>query len=96
MATASQLFNGYDGNLFRPDKPISRAEVAELLTRTYNLESNGTETTFNDLTADHWAYQSIQTLASHGIINGYDDKTFRSENSTTRAEFTSMLYKAMN
>ena len=55
----------------------------------------GTETNFNDLTADHWAYHSIQALASHGIIQGYDDNTFKSENSTTRAEFTSILYNAM-
>ena len=77
-------------------EPISRAEVAELITRAFNLEFNGTETEFNDLTTDHWAYNSIQTLASHGMIQGYDDKTFKSENSTTRAEFTKILYNAMN
>jgi hypothetical protein len=95
-ATASQLFNGYDGNVFKPDRPISRAEVAELITRAFNLELSGTETKFNDLTNDHWAYHSIQTLASHGMIQGYDDKTFKSENPTTRAEFTKILYNAMN
>ena len=95
-ATATQLFNGYEGNIFKPDEPVSRAEVAELITRAFNLEFNGTETAFTDISADHWAYDSIQTLASHGIIQGYSDNSYKSDKSTTRAEFTAILYKAMN
>ena len=40
-ASASQLFKGYDGNVFKPDKPISRAEVAVAYNRAFNLEFSG-------------------------------------------------------
>lgn len=95
-ATTSSIFNGYEGNIFKPNEPITRAEVATLLTRAFNLEHNGTISSFSDLNQNHWAYLNIQTLASLEIVNGYSDQSFKPTSQTTRAEFSSMLYNALN
>lgn len=94
-ATESQFFNGYDGNLFKPDEPITRAEVATLITRAFQLKQSGAEISFKDLPADFWAYESIQVLASHNIVKGYEDQSFKASKKTTRAEFSSLLYSAL-
>lgn len=94
-ATESQLLNGYEGNLFKPDEPITRAEVAALITRAFQLKQTGTAINFNDLSSEYWAYDSIQILASHQIVKGYEDNTFKATKKTTRAEFSSLLYNAL-
>ncbi|OIP69222.1 MAG: hypothetical protein AUK43_13590 [Oscillatoriales cyanobacterium CG2_30_40_61] len=48
---------------------------------------------FTDIT-NHWAKNSIETLANKGIINGYRDGTFKPDATLTRAEFATMLIKA--
>jgi len=53
---------------------------------------------FDDIPRDHWAYEAIRELTSHGIMIGYFDKpqnTFRGERSLTRYEFAYALQKAI-
>lgn len=45
---------------------------------------------FKDM-AGHWSKQDVEVLASHGIINGYTDNTFRPDAEITRAEFVAIL-----
>lgn len=47
---------------------------------------------FTDI-ANSFARAYINTLASLGIINGYDDDTYRPENSITRAEYLKMVLR---
>ena len=51
-------------------------------------------TTFSDING-HWAKTYIQKAVSLGIVNGYQDGTFRPDNNVTRAEFTRMLNTAV-
>lgn len=51
---------------------------------------------FIDLGATPWASEYINKLASKGIINGYNDNTFRPSNNVKRADFIIMLLKAMD
>lgn len=46
--------------------------------------------TFKDL-AGHWSGSDVEILASHGIINGFNDNTFRPNQKITRAEFVALL-----
>ncbi len=48
---------------------------------------------FKDI-KDHWAQDSIEKLADDEIISGYEDGTYKPDNSVTRAEFAAMLNKA--
>ena len=50
----------------------------------------GSQDSFNDIN-NHWAKDLINKFASKGHILGYGDKTFRPENSMTRAEFVTLF-----
>jgi hypothetical protein len=50
---------------------------------------------FSDVSASYWGYSAISSLASKGIIAGYPDGTFKPDASITRAEFATMLVKAL-
>lgn len=47
--------------------------------------------TFSDLTESHWAYNNIMKLTNEGVINGYQDGTFRPQNMVTYGEFMKLV-----
>ncbi|WP_155486213.1 S-layer homology domain-containing protein, partial [Paraclostridium sordellii] len=46
----------------------------------------------NDISG-HWAKEEINQFISSGYVNGYEDGTFRPDNSITRAEFVKLVNK---
>jgi len=50
---------------------------------------------FVDVPLNHWAYDSVQSLAAKGVIVGYPDGTFGGEKSLTRYEFAEATAKAL-
>ncbi|OGH96965.1 MAG: hypothetical protein A2104_04450 [Candidatus Melainabacteria bacterium GWF2_32_7] len=50
---------------------------------------------FSDLRSDYWAYDSVQALSEQNILSGYADNSFRPNNPVTRAEFATMIVKAL-
>ncbi len=75
----------------RPENPITRAEVATIFYRLLTEESRAKfrtqENEFTDVNKGDWYNNGISTVAAAGIVNGYDDGTFRPDNKITRAEF---------
>ena len=51
---------------------------------------------FNDMDSSHWAMASVRALSAKGIINGYDDGSFRPDNKVTREEFVKMIAVAFD
>src|SRR3712207_8320140 len=41
---------------------------------------------FSDVPPDHWAFLYVETAFLHGIIGGYEDGTFRSEEHTSELQ----------
>ncbi|TXK80326.1 S-layer homology domain-containing protein [Paenibacillus sp. N3.4] len=50
---------------------------------------------FADVPNSHWAADVIKVLAAKQIVNGTSATTFEPERSVTRAEFTSLLVRAL-
>ena len=50
---------------------------------------------FEDVPADHWAYDAIAQLAADGVIEGYGDGTYRGNQEITRFEMAQMVARAM-
>lgn len=92
IAVASRLglVNGYGDGSFKPDLPISRAEISELLVRAFALRQGNEVVTFSDM-HDHWAAESIGILASNGIVKGNAGGLFQAGRSLTRAEMAQMM-----
>ena len=51
---------------------------------------------FKDVPLGVEYYESVDLLSDLGIIQGYPDGSFAPDNDVTRAEFTSLLIRAMN
>lgn len=50
---------------------------------------------FSDVSTNHWSFQAVAKLAQEGVIEGYDDNTFRGDAHITRYEMAQMVAKAM-
>ncbi|MFE0555261.1 S-layer homology domain-containing protein [Paenibacillus sp. NPDC058910] len=86
------VVNGYTDGSFRPDRTISRAELAAILVHALGLTSKGNKE-FAD-TTNHWAREAISTAYYYGIIQGYDSVTFGPDDFITREEMAQMVVQA--
>ena len=59
-------------------------------------ESNGDRNSFCDVPYEHWAYDSIHTLAARGIVSGVGDGRFDPDSNVTRAQFVKMIAGLVN
>ncbi|WP_139997421.1 InlB B-repeat-containing protein [Paenibacillus paridis] len=50
---------------------------------------------FTDVPSNHWVARTLEVLAAKHIINGTSDTLFTPNGHTTRAEFTSLLVRAL-
>ncbi|MGG1514270.1 S-layer homology domain-containing protein [Paenibacillus oryzisoli] len=89
------IVEGTGGDTFEPDKAITRAELAALLTRTLGLAPSASEPGFTDTTGSEWYAANVQTAVEAGIITGYEDGSFRPEQTITREEMAVMLNRAL-
>ena len=49
---------------------------------------------FWDVSKDHWAFEYIADLADRGVIDGYDDGSFKPERTVSRAEWAKIMVDA--
>lgn len=91
------LISGYPDGTFRPRGNINRAELATLMFKAYQKQNpqfvpiKGAKTTYQDLSETHWAKNYIMAATQVGIVEGYPDKSFRPQQTVTRAEGLAMI-----
>ena len=83
--SAAGIITGYPDGTFRPNAPITRAEFAAIVAR-FSDQSAKYLGTFSDVSYTHWASSSIALAAKFGWVTGYEDNTFKPDQSITRAE----------
>lgn len=86
-----QYMNGYEDGTFRPDATITRAEACQLLTGLLMEKSGGGDYTFIDVPTNAWYADAVNEMTGFSLVNGYEDSTFRPDNTITRAEFVTIL-----
>ncbi len=79
------IMNGYNG-MSNPDAVITRGEFTALITRAFELTPTKTVKNFDDINEAHIFYDAIMAASEAGLINGFEDNTFRSEINITREE----------
>ena len=98
------VINGYEENgsfNFKPDNNVTRAEFAAMLLRTRGMGNVGSTSLenppFPDVTTPDvsWAIANIRTARELGIINGYDDGTFKPNNNVSYEEAVTMIVRAL-
>ncbi|MCU6786889.1 S-layer homology domain-containing protein [Aedoeadaptatus acetigenes] len=84
---------GYPDGSFKPDKPITRAEFATML--SHFMSAKTASNPFTD-TNGNWAKEAIDKAYAQGIIKGYEDNTFRPAADVSRAEAVAMVNRTFN
>lgn len=84
---------GRSSNTFDPNAPITRGEFAAICAR-FDKSHISPSLTFSDTTG-HWAEGSIERAAALGWVHGYTDRTFRPNNTITRAEAMCMINRVL-
>jgi hypothetical protein len=83
---------------FQSQRPLSRAELATVLTKAFQLDSRKSNAeqpeTLKDVPTNHWAAPSIETVMRLGIMKGYRPGYFYPNQRINRAEAFSIMAQA--
>lgn len=93
------LIKGYTDGTFGPDKTITRAEFAAIITRALGLEEVALNASampiFNDMInaagGEHWGSGYVKVAYDLGIVAGYGDGTFGPDNEVTYEQVVKMI-----
>lgn len=93
-----QYMMGYEDKTFRPEKNITREEVAAMFARLYKERTTSviTKNDFTDVEDNRWSSEAISQMKELGILKGYPDGSFKPEKSITRAEFAAIATRLEN
>ncbi|MBO0587210.1 S-layer homology domain-containing protein [Sporosarcina sp. E16_8] len=83
-----------DNGFMRPGETTTRAQMAAILRRSFELPLD-TQATFIDVSPAHWAYQDINGIAKQRIAGGSNGK-YMPAGSVTRAHFSAFLVRALD
>lgn len=88
------IVSGKSETLYAPADNVTRAEYASLLVRAMKLSANNAGKEFTDVAQGEWYCNAVQTASALGIVSGYEDGSFRPNNSITREEMAVMTLRA--
>ncbi|WP_346290566.1 S-layer homology domain-containing protein [Sphaerothrix gracilis] len=84
--SSRQIISGFTNGTFRPEQPVTRAELAAQLTKAFAMSSSQETINFTDISEDYWAAQSIDQTVKAGFMEGYPDNEFQPEQSIPRVQ----------
>jgi hypothetical protein len=94
VAKERNIISGYPDGTFRPNNPITRAEIAKMAVVAGQFAIDKSGTPFNDISGN-WAYDYIMTARNNHIISGYPDGAFRPDKNATRAEASKIVINSL-
>jgi hypothetical protein len=94
-AQLAGYISGYSGGTFKPEKNISREEIAFIISKLLKLKASTSATTYKDTKKLTWSKDAVGAVIDNGIMNGYEDQTFRPGASATRAEVVAILDRSL-
>lgn len=81
------------GDKFEPEANATRYEVIKALANVFDIKTTNASLELTDVAAEYKELVDLCTAA--GIIKGYEDKTFRGNESITRAEVATIICNIM-
>lgn len=89
------IIDGTANGYFQPKGPITRAQMAKILTETFQLKNDGVTHPFKDVPSTHWANGAIGALYANDITSGNSHGNFQPEGVVTRGEYARFLHRAL-
>ncbi|MCM3038592.1 S-layer homology domain-containing protein [Paenibacillus motobuensis] len=95
-AAANGIISGYPDGTFQPNLAVTRAEFTVMLAGALKLEGGSSSLPFVDHDQiGEWATRAVMQVVQEGIVNGYEDGSFRPNAYITRSEMAVMIARAL-
>lgn len=86
--------NGFPDGSFKPDRPITRAEMAVIIGKAEGIKPlTPYSRPFSDVAVTDWHASMIYAMRSSGKLTGVEANVFKPDKRASRAEFTVLLYR---
>jgi hypothetical protein len=100
--THKKYFNGYPDRTFKPERAITRVEIAALLVRLIEQQPLGARPplskktlVFKDVPSKFWGRAQISKVVQYGLMSGFAGNLFKPEQTISRAEVKAIVLKYM-
>ncbi|MBD8499461.1 cadherin-like beta sandwich domain-containing protein [Paenibacillus arenosi] len=91
----SKLMIGDKNGQFHPEKMVTRAEIAIIVSKLKQLKNSGTyQLSFTDVKG-HWAEAYIESASEANVLKGFPNGTYRPQQSLTRAQVVVLINKIL-
>ena len=96
--TEQCVLEGYPDGMFKPNRKVSRAEMAAMVVKGYNLDtaSSSDYLTFKDVPSNHWAHSYISKGVAENMIAGKTHDRFAPNENISRTEALTIMAKGIN
>ena len=84
------LMTGVSATEFAPEQTTTRAMIVSILARLEGVES-AEAAGFADVDDNDWYATAVNWAANVGVVNGYEDNTFRPNTAITREQLAAIL-----
>jgi hypothetical protein len=95
---AAGLMSGYPDGQFHAEQPLTRAELASILVKTFKINerkvTQPVSITLKDVPSNYWAAQDINTVVGHDVMEGYRNGYFYPNQKINRAEALAIFAQA--
>ncbi len=85
------LMTGVSATEFAPNQTTTRGMIVSMLARLEGV-TNAEDAGFADVAENDWYATAVNWAASVGVVNGYEDNTFRPNAPITREQMAAILY----
>jgi len=93
FAKENGLMEGVGNNLFAPYVDTSRAMIVTLLWRLEGSPLETEKSSFKDIESGSWYEAAVAWAAKNNLVNGYNSDTFGPNDTITREQFATILYR---
>jgi len=93
--TRAGILDGYEDGSFRPNASITRAEFTKIAVSFFKHVGGASSNPFNDVPDSAWYAEFVKAAVELGLIDGYEDGTFRPNAPITRAEACTIVNRTL-
>ena len=93
FAVRRGLFKGVSETEFAPNAEMTRAMLVTVLHRLDGTPDVSAATAFADVPVDSWYTEAVAWARSIGVVEGYSETTFGPNDSITREQMATILYR---
>ena len=94
-AVEKSVTNGVSETLFGPDQACTRAQIVTFLWRAAGSPEPKSGSSFADVAADAYYAKAVAWAVENGITKGTSETTFHPDETCTRAQGVTFLYRAL-